>query len=61
MTVLGFRQFLIEPVQGGVDVSPSDPNGRFAALYIGSVVPVKQGSFSGCQQAAGPGKIVLHQ
>lgn len=61
MTVLGFRQFLIEPAPNGIDVNPSDANGRFNALYIGSVVPVKQGSFSGCQQTAGPGKVVLHQ
>jgi hypothetical protein len=61
MTVLGFRQFLVEPVQGGVNVSAGDTNGRFGAMYIGSVVPLKQGSFSGCQQTAGPGKVVLHQ
>jgi hypothetical protein len=61
MTVLGFRQFLIEPVTGGIDVDPTDANGRFGALYIGSVVPVKTGSFNGCQQTAGPGKTVLHQ
>ena len=61
MTVLGFRQFLIEPVAGGINVDPTDSNGRIGALYIGSVVPVKAGSFNGCQQTAGPGKIVLHQ
>jgi Flp pilus assembly protein TadG len=61
MTVLGFRQFLIEPNQGGVDITPNDNFGRFVALYIGSVVPVQQGRFAGCQQTAGPGKVVLHQ
>jgi Flp pilus assembly protein TadG len=61
MTVLGFRQFLIEPNQGGVDITPIDRYGRFVVLYIGSVVPVQQGRFSGCQQTAGPGKVVLHQ
>lgn len=61
MTVLGFRQFLIEPAQNGIDINPSDADGRFNALYIGSVVPVKQGRFDGCQQTAGPGKVVLHQ
>ena len=34
---------------------------RYAAMYIGSVMPVSQGRFSGCQQTAGPGKVVLHQ
>lgn len=55
MTVIGFRQFLLNAV------SPSDPNGRFLAIYIGSVAPVRQGRFDGCQQTAGPGKVVLHQ
>ena len=61
MTVLGFRQFLVMPAQGGLAINPDDPNGRFVAMYIGSVAPVKQGRFDGCQQSAGPGKVVLHQ
>ena len=61
MTVLGFRQFLIEPNPGGVNIGPSDADGRFVALYLGSVVPLKAGRFDGCQLAAGPGKVVLHQ
>jgi Flp pilus assembly protein TadG len=61
MTVLGFRQFLVEPNPNDVTVNPTDSNGRFAALYIGSVVPVRQGTFSGCQITNGPGKVVLHQ
>ena len=61
MTVLGFRQFLVEPVSGGADINPSDANGRFGALYIGSPVPLKQGSFAGCVQTSGPGKVVMHQ
>ncbi len=61
MTVLGFRQFLVMPAQGGAAINPDDPNGRFVAMYIGSVAPVKQGRFDGCQQSAGPGKVVLHQ
>jgi hypothetical protein len=61
MTVLGFRQFLVDPDPGSTITSPGDQNGRFVALYIGSVVPVKQGRFDGCQQTAGPGKVVLHQ
>jgi Flp pilus assembly protein TadG len=63
MTVLGFRQFLIEPTMGSVNISntSSDRWGRFVGLYLGSVMPVAQGSFGGCQQTAGPGKVVLHQ
>ncbi len=61
MTVLGFRQFLVEPNPNDVTLNPSDVNARFAALYIGSVVPVRQGQFSGCQITNGPGKVVLHQ
>ena len=61
MTVLGFRQFLVDPDLNGVDVTPADANGRFRALYIGSVVPLKQGRFDGCQIPIGPGKVVLHQ
>jgi Flp pilus assembly protein TadG len=58
MTVLGFRQFLLEP---DPRINPSDQHGRFAALYIGYPVPLRQGRFDGCGVAAGPGKVVLHQ
>ena len=61
MTVMGFRQFLLIPAQGASNLDPSDRNGRFVAMYIGSVAPVRQGRFDGCQQTAGPGKVVLHQ
>ncbi len=62
MTVQGFRQFLVEPTVNLTGVNPSDTNGRFAALYIGSAVPLKQGRFDGgCDALAGPGKVVLHQ
>lgn len=61
MTVIGFRQFLIEPDLGSTNVNTNDANGRFGALYVGSVAPVRQGRFDGCRQAAGPGKVVLHQ
>lgn len=61
MTVLGFRQFLVEPNQNAADLNPNDVGARFGALYIGSVVPVRQGRFDGCQVAAGPGKVVLHE
>jgi hypothetical protein len=69
MTVLGFRQFFLEPPQDGTIpfFSPSDPNGRFAAMYIGSPAPLRQGWIDdrfqvGCPaQTSGPGKVVLHQ
>ena len=61
MTVLGFRQFLLIPNQGSFDITPGDNYGRFVAIYIGSVAPVPQGRFDGCQQTAGPGKVILHQ
>ena len=41
MTVLGFRQFLLEPNLDGSFFDPADTNGRFVAQYIGSPVPVQ--------------------
>lgn len=61
MQVLGFRQFLVEPLPNTTGIQPGDLSGRFGALYLGSVAPVKQGRFDGCQTSAGPGKVVLHQ
>jgi Flp pilus assembly protein TadG len=61
MNVQAFRQFLIEPNPEGNNINPADNDGRFVALYIGSVAPLRQGRFDGCQLAAGPGKVVLHQ
>lgn len=61
MNVQAFRQFLIEPNPDGANINPADNDGRFVALYIGSVVPIQQGRFDGCQLAAGPGKVVLHR
>ena len=62
MTVLGFRQFLIEPNSGLTNIDPTDTDARFLALYIGNPVPVKQGRFDGgCGITTGPGKVVLHQ
>jgi len=60
MTVLGFRQFLVQPLSGQTQFNPADPAGRFAASYIGSVVPLRQGRFDGsCGISNGPGKVVL--
>ncbi|HYZ86545.1 MAG TPA: hypothetical protein VE621_19180, partial [Bryobacteraceae bacterium] len=61
MTILGFRQFLIEPAANSVTLNVGDQNGRFAALYIGNPVPLNAGRFGGCSVADGPGKVVLHQ
>jgi Flp pilus assembly protein TadG len=68
MTVLGFRQFLVEPASDGTPFNPTDPNGRFVGLYLGSPAPVAQGWFDtryapSCRTylTAGPGKVVLHQ
>jgi hypothetical protein len=63
MTVLGFRQFLLNPTT--TDLGSNDPNdgdGRFIGLYLGTVKPVAQGRFDGsCGISSGPGKVVLHQ
>ena len=62
MTVLGFRQFLVEATSGDASNDPTDTNGRFQALYIGNPVPLKQGRFDGgCAASSGPGKVVLFQ
>jgi Flp pilus assembly protein TadG len=68
MTVLGFRQFLVQPNPDGTPFNPSDGNGRFVATYIGSPMPVKQGYIDdrfglSCPAPVptGPGKVVLHQ
>jgi hypothetical protein len=61
MTVIGFRQFLVVPNQGDINTNPADANARFRVLYIGSVMPLRQGSFGGCQSTYGPGKVVLYQ
>ena len=66
MVVLGFRQFLLQPTTGFATASsnnPADVNSRFAAMYLGAVAPVKQGSIGpACGIIThGPGKVVLHQ
>jgi Flp pilus assembly protein TadG len=73
MGVLGFRQFLVTPFAdtNSSYIDPSDAHGRFAAIYIGNVTPVKQGYYnslgtsplapSSCAITSGPGKVVLNQ
>jgi Flp pilus assembly protein TadG len=63
LNVLGFRQFLVEPNSDGTPNNPADADGRFIAMYVGVVAPVKQGRFDGpaCPVSVGPGKVVLHQ
>jgi Flp pilus assembly protein TadG len=68
MTILGFRQFFVEVNADGSYINPSDPNGRFAAMYIGNPAPVPQGWVDdrfglagGNLPTSGPGKVVLHQ
>lgn len=61
MTVLGFRQFLLQPNQNATSINPNDPNGRFTASYLGGPMPLKQGRFGSCGAVAGPGKVVLHR
>jgi hypothetical protein len=69
MTVLGFRQFLLEPAADGTSfIDPGDTAARFNAMYLGSPKPVPQGWFDdrfglSCPVGAfsGPGKVVLHQ
>ena len=62
MLVLGFRQFLVQPLPGGTEFAAGDPSGRFVASYIGSVMPLRQGRFDGnCGATSGPGKVVLYR
>lgn len=72
MDVLGFRQFLVTPTPNpntGLGNDPSDAHGRFNAIYIGNVAPVKQGFYNSlptaatpaCAITSGPGKVVLNQ
>lgn len=69
MTVLGFRQFLLQPNPDATTfINPTDVNGRFNAMYIGNPKAVPQGWFDdrfglACTQGSfsGPGKVVLHQ
>ncbi len=62
LTVLNFRQFLLEPsstVAQGVD--PTTANGSFRVQYLGAPVPVRSGALGGsCGVSIGIGRVVLH-
>jgi len=66
MTILGFRQFLVMPNPDNTFFNPTDTNGRFPALYIGSPAPIQSGWFdtryaNACPaDRSGPGRVVLH-
>jgi hypothetical protein len=60
MTVLGFRQFLLEPDPDSTELNPNGPWARFTAMYIRYPAPIRQGSFGACGATQGPGKVVLH-
>ena len=68
LTVLGFRQFVLEPAADGTFFNPGDTNGRFPVQYIGSPAPVRSGYIDdrfglSCPApvVGGPGKVVLHR
>ncbi len=62
LTVLNFRQFLIEPATAtSQGVNTAAANAAFRAQYIGSPVPLKCGGIGGlCTITSGPGRTVLH-
>lgn len=67
LSVIGFRQFLLQPNDAAGTVNnPADGAGRFVAQYVGSVAPVRQGRIdpaplTACSITSGPGKAILHQ
>lgn len=62
MTILGFRQFLVDPLLSGTTINPLEPSGRFPVVYLGATAPVRQGRFDGnCGVTSGPGKVVLYR
>lgn len=61
LTVLNFRQFLVEnaPTVAGLD--PAGFTGAFRAQYVGRPVPIRTGTIGGaCLVTAGIGRVVLH-
>ena len=61
LTVLNFRQFLLEPSTVSQGLDPTAANGSFRAQYIGTPVPVRSGALGGsCGVSVGIGRVVLH-
>jgi len=63
LTVLNFRQFLLEMAPAGVTegLNPQLANGAFRVQYIGAPVPIRAGTVGGtCRVSAGVGRVVLH-
>jgi Flp pilus assembly protein TadG len=62
LSVLNFRQFLLEPVDAATQgLNPSLATGAFRAQYIGAPVPLRSGAIGGlCNVSSGVGRIVLH-
>lgn len=62
LTVLNFRQFLVETSPATVlGINPALVTGAFRAQYIGSPVPLRCGGIGGlCSVSPGVGRVVLH-
>ncbi len=61
LSVLNFRQFLIENASNVMGLDPSGFTGAFRAQYLGHPVPIRTANLGGsCSVAAGVGRIVLH-
>src|SRR5439155_24291123 len=61
LTVLNFRQFLLEPSTVSQGLDPTAANGSFRAQYMGRPVPVRSGALGGsCGVSVGIGRVVLH-
>ena len=64
LTVLNFRQFLLE-MTGAANIAQglntNTANGALRAQYIGSPVPIRNGNVGGaCRVTGGVGRVVLH-
>ena len=61
LTVLNFRQFLIENAPGILGLNPAGFTGAFRAQYIGRRVPLRCGGVGGaCGVSFGVGRVVGH-
>ena len=61
LTVLNFRQFLLQNATTVAGLAPAAFNGAFRAQYLGWPVPIRCGAVGGsCNVAFGVGRTVLH-